>query len=109
MPVTTSARPTCSTRSKVKKRRLKRCVAALKRCLSRLAASIKQQAEGASPSTLVVVISHQPTSILNLIEEYSSHDSIEPDSDTDEVAERVCFMATPPQKDNGGGDEDSPN
>jgi hypothetical protein len=77
--------------------------------LNRLAATIKQQVEGASPSTLVVVSSHQPTFVLNLIKEHSSHSSIEPDSDADEMAERACFVATPPHNDNGGGDEDSLN
>jgi hypothetical protein len=98
IPVTTVAEPTCSTRSKTEKRHL-----------NRLAAAIKQQAIGASSSTLVAVISHQPTYVLDLIEEDSSHGSTESDSDADDVAERVCFVATLPQNGNGGGDEESPN
>ena len=92
IPVTTVAEPTCSTRSKTEKRHL-----------NRLAAAIKQQAIGASSSTLVAVISHQPTYVLDLIEEDSSHGSTESDSDADDVAERVCFVATLPQNGNGGG------
>jgi hypothetical protein len=57
----------------------------------------------------VAVLDHQPTSTLDQIEEDLIHDSIEPDSDVDEVAERACFFATPPQNDNCGVDEESPN
>jgi hypothetical protein len=106
--VATSAGPTRFTRSKAKKR-LKRHVAALQQHLNRLATTIKHRAEGTSPSTLVAVIGHQPTSVLNLIEEDSSHSSTESNFDANEVAERACFVATRPRNNNGGGDEESPN
>jgi hypothetical protein len=62
-------------RSKAKRRCLKRCVTALKWRLNQLAAAIKQNAEEASPSTFVAVIGHQPISVLDLLEDDSSHDS----------------------------------
>ena len=49
-----------ATRSKADKRRLKRHDVVLKRRLNRLAAAIRQNAEGALPSTFVTVIGHQP-------------------------------------------------
>jgi hypothetical protein len=64
-----------ATRSKADKRRLKRRDVVLKRCLNRLAVAIKQNAEGALPSTFVVVIGHQPTFVLDLLEDDSSHGS----------------------------------
>jgi hypothetical protein len=109
MSAVTSVGPTRSTRSKAKKQRLKRCATALKQHLNRLVATIKKQVEATSLSTLVAVIGHQPTYILDLIKEDSSHGLTKPDFDVNEVAERACFMATPPWNDNGGGDEESPN
>lgn len=97
MPVATNAGPMRSTRSMMERRHLKWRATALKRRLNRLATTIKQQAEGASPSTPVAVIGHQPTSVLDPIEEDSSHYSTKPNSDTNEVAERACFVATLPQ------------
>jgi hypothetical protein len=63
--------------SKVEKRCLKSHVAALKRCLHKLAATIKHKVEGASPSTFMAIIDHQPTSILDLLKDDSSHGSME--------------------------------
>ena len=57
----------------------------------------------------MVVIGHQPTNILDLLEDHSSHGSTGLSFDADEAVERACFMATPPWNDNGGGDEESPN
>lgn len=49
----------------------------------------------------MVVISHQPTSVLHLLEYDSSHNSIEANSDADEAPERACFVATPSRNNNG--------
>jgi hypothetical protein len=63
----------------------------------------------ASPSTLVAIVGRQPTSVLNLLEDDSSHTWTEPNSNSDEVTRRACFMAMPPRNDNGGEDKESPN
>lgn len=105
-PAMTSARgPTRSVaRSKVEKQHLKRHAAALKRCINQHATAIKQKAEAASSSMFVVVINHQPTYVLDLLEDDSSQNSTEePDFDAAKAVERACFMATPPQKEKGGG------
>jgi hypothetical protein len=63
--------------------------------------------EGASPSTFVAIISHQPTSVIDLLEDDSSHDSTEqPDSNVAEVVERAYFVAT--LNENGGEYEEPP-
>jgi hypothetical protein len=53
-------------RSKAEKRCLKRHATTLKQCINRLVIAIKQKMEEASPSTFVVVIVHQQTSVLDL-------------------------------------------
>jgi hypothetical protein len=63
----------------------------------------------ASSSTLVAIFVQQPISVLDLLDDDSSHGSTGANSDADEVLERACFMATPPQNDNGGGYKVSPN
>jgi hypothetical protein len=63
--------------------------------------------EGASPSTFVAIIGHQPTSVINILEDDSSHDSTEePDSDVAEAVERAYSVAT--LNENGGEDEEPP-
>lgn len=63
--------------------------------------------EGASPSTFVAIAGHQPTSIIDLLEDDSSHDSTEePDSDVAEAVERAYFVVT--LNENGGEDEEPP-
>lgn len=63
-----------------------------------------------SPSAFVAIIGHQPTSVLDLLKDGSSHGSTkEPDTDAAEVARRACFVATPPQGENDGGAKNSPN
>jgi hypothetical protein len=58
----------------------------------------------------VAIISHQPTSILILLEDKSGHDLIEePDTDADKAMGRACFVATPPRNMNGGVDVEPPN
>jgi hypothetical protein len=88
--------PTRITRSKAEKRRLKGRAAALKRRLNRLVAAAKQRTKGALPSTLVAVVGQQPNSILDLLEDESSHASTEASFDSDEAVRRTCFVATPP-------------
>lgn len=73
VPSTMGAQHACSTKSKAEKRRLKRYVAAIKRCLNRHTTS--KVAEAPS-STLVAVIGHQPTYVLDLLEDDSSHDVV---------------------------------
>jgi hypothetical protein len=90
-------------RSKVDKWCLKRLVAALKRRLNRLADANKQKAKEDSPSTSEAIIGHQPTSVLDLLEDDLNHNSIKLNFDVVEVVGRACFMATPPHKDNCGG------
>jgi hypothetical protein len=63
----------------------------------------QEEATGALPSTLVVVISHHPVSVLDLLEDHSSHDSIETNSGADEAPKRACFVATPSQNDDDRG------
>lgn len=55
------------------------------------------------------VIDHQPTSVLDLLEDDSSHNSIGANFDTEEASERAYFVATPPPNDNGRGDKEAPN
>lgn len=109
MPDTMGTRPTRTIRRKAEKWRLKRHAAALKRRLNRHTDVIKRKATEASSSTLVAIIVHQPTSVLDLLEDDSSHGSTEANSDADEALERACFMATPSRNDNGRGDKVSPN
>jgi hypothetical protein len=68
---------------------LKSRVAALKRHLNRHTDAIKQRVAGALPSTLVVVIGHQPTSVLDLLKDVSSHDSTGANSEADHAPERA--------------------
>jgi hypothetical protein len=68
----------------------------MKRCLNRLTNTIKQKTEGALPSTFVVVIGHQPTSVLNLLEDDSSHSSIDPNPDANKAVGMASFVTTPP-------------
>jgi hypothetical protein len=65
-----------SNRSKVEKRHLKRRIDAT-----------KKKAMEASSSTLVAVISHQPTSVLDLLKDDSSHGSTRANSDSDKTLE----------------------
>jgi hypothetical protein len=109
VPTATSTGPTRSTRSRVEKRCLRRRTTGLKRCLNRLVAAAKQRAKRILPSTLVAVVGCQPASVLDLLEDDSSHASMECNSDSDEAVGRACFMATPPQNNNGGGDKEPPN
>jgi hypothetical protein len=103
-PAMTSARgPARSVaRSKLEKRHLKRHAAALKQCLNQHITAIKQKAEGALSSLFLAIINHQPTYVLDLLEDDSSHNSTkEPDSDAAKAVGRACFVATPPEKENG--------
>jgi hypothetical protein len=63
----------------------------------------------APSSTLVAVINRQPTSVLDLLEDDSSHGSTGANSDAEEAPKRACFMVTPPLNDNGGWDKEDPN
>jgi hypothetical protein len=106
MSGTMGTQPTHSTRSKENKRRLKRRVSALRRCLNR---HTRTKVVEAPSSTLVAVINRQPTSVLDLLEDDSSHGSTGANFDVEEAPKRACFMATPPPNDNGGGDKEAPN
>lgn len=86
-------------------RRLKRRVVALKRRLNRHTRTKVVEPLG---STLVVVVNHQSTSVLDLLQDNSSHDSTRSNSDVEEAPKRVCFMATPPPKENDRGDKEAP-
>jgi hypothetical protein len=106
VPDTVGTQSAHSTRSKVKKQRQKRCAAALKQYLNR---HIIRKADGASSSTLVDVIDHQLTFVLDLLEDDSSHNSTEANSDIEEASERAYFVAPPSPNDNGRGDKEAPN
>jgi hypothetical protein len=67
----------------VEKRHLKRCIDAT-----------KKKAMEASSSTLVAVISHQPTSVLDLLKDDSSHGSTRANSDSDETQEGLLHGDT---------------
>jgi hypothetical protein len=108
VPITMGTRPARSTRSKAEKQYLKRRAATLMWRLNRHIDAIKKKAVEASPSILVAVIGHQPTSILDLFEDDLSHGSTGANSDADEAPERACFMATPPRNDNGRGTTSPP-
>jgi hypothetical protein len=96
VPTTMGTQFTCSNKSKAEKRCLKRRTTTLKRRLNRRADTNKKKAVEASSSILVAVISHQPTSVLDLLQDDSRHGSIGANSDADEVSKRACFIATPP-------------
>jgi hypothetical protein len=82
MPDIVGARPARSTRSKAEKRRLKRRATTLKWRLNR---HVRSKAAGPLSSTLVAVIGHQSTSVLDLLDDDSSHGSIGANSDAEEV------------------------
>jgi hypothetical protein len=84
-------------KTKEDKRRLKRHAIALKRRLKKHATAIKQKAGGITPSTLMAMIGHQPTSVLDLLEDDSSHGSTsEPDDDASKTVGWICVMAMLP-------------
>jgi hypothetical protein len=93
-PVTMGMQLACFTRSKMEKRHLKRHVTVLKQHFNGHIDAIRSKAAEATPSTLVAIIGHQPTSVLDLPEVDSSHGSTEANSNTDEAPERSCFVAT---------------
>lgn len=69
-----------------------------------------QAKSGGSPSSAVVaVIGHQPTSVLDLLEDDSSHGLTRAISDAEEATERDCFVAMSLPNDNGGGNKEAPN
>lgn len=107
MPITTGTQLTRSTRSKVEKRCLKRHVVALKRHVNKRGDAIKKKAVRALSLTLVA--GHQPTFVLDLLEDDSNHNSTRADSGADEALERAYFMATPPWNDNGMGTMSPPS
>lgn len=106
MPGTKGTQPTLSTRSKAKKRHLKKCVTALKWCLNR---HTRTKVVEAPSSTLVAVVDRQSTFILDLLKDDSSHYSIEVNSDTEDAPERAYFMEMSPPYDNDRGDKEAPN
>jgi hypothetical protein len=80
-------------KTKEDKRHLKRHAIALKRCLKKHVAAIKQKEGGITPSTLVAMIGHQPTSVLDLLEDDSCHGSTsEPDDDASKTVGQICVM-----------------
>lgn len=89
VPVTMGAIPTRSTRSKAEKQYLKRCAASLKRRLNRRAITIKKKVARALPSKLVAIIGQQPTSVLDFLEDNSSHKSTRPSFDDEQVFGRA--------------------
>jgi hypothetical protein len=106
VPVTMGTQPTHSTRSKAEKRRLKRRSTVLRRRLNR---HTRTKVVEALSSTLVAVINHRPTSVLDLVKDVSSHGLTGANFNAEEAPERACFVATPPPNDNGGGDKEVPN
>lgn len=67
------------------------------RRLNAHAIDIKRKEGGITPSTLVAMVGHQPTSVLDVLEDDSSHGSTSgPDDDAAEAIGRTCFVATPP-------------
>jgi hypothetical protein len=59
--------------------------------------------------TLAAVVDRQPTSILGLLEDDSSHGSTRVNSDAEEALERACFVAMAPLYKNGRRDKEAPN
>lgn len=57
----------------------------------------------------MTVIGHQPTSILGLLEDDSSHNMNGANFGANEVLERVCFVAMSPLNENGRGGKEAPN
>lgn len=98
VPATMGIQSKCSIKSKTEKGRLKMCVN-----------TIKKKVVKASSSPLVAVISHQPTSILDLLEDDLSHGSTRANSDANEASGKACFMATLSRNNNGRGHEEAPN
>lgn len=106
MPSTKGAQQTRSTRIKVEKQSLKRNVATLKRRLNR---HTKKKVVEAPSSTLVVVIDHQLTFVLDLLEDDLSHGSTGVNSYAEEAPKRTYFMAMPPPNENYRGDKEARN
>lgn len=57
----------------------------------------------------MAVIGHQPTPVLDLLEDDSSHGLTGAISDVEEATERDCFLAMPPPNDNDKGNKEAPN
>lgn len=77
-PITVSTgRHACpmATKTKEDKQRLKRRAVILRRRLKKYATAIRQKEKGITPLTIVAMIGYQPTSILDLLEDDSSHRS----------------------------------
>jgi hypothetical protein len=85
VPITVGVLPARSTKSKVEKRHLKRHATALKWRFNKHADAIRRKAVEASPLTLVAIIGDQPTFVLDLLKDDSSHDLTGANSNTDEV------------------------
>lgn len=60
----------------------------MKRRVNKRADTVKKKVTKASSSTVVAIISHQPTSVLDLLEDDSSHGSTKANFDDDEELER---------------------
>jgi hypothetical protein len=65
--------------------------------------------EAIPPSTMVVILGHQPMSILDLLEDDLRSSSMELGLDSDVVPERACFMDMPPRGNNEGGTWGTPS
>lgn len=97
-------------KTKEDKQCLKRRAIILRRCLKKYATTIRQKEKGITPLTIMAMIGHQPTPVLNLLEDDLSHRStLGPDDDAAKAVWQTCFVAMLPRDDDDAGDEEATN